>query len=120
MSEEALGLIPLLFSVVMLAPLCIGITRAAAAGRLLHNGGVGIRTRKTTRSQAAWQAGHAAALPIINHLWWMAGATVTIAVLVQWQAGGSWGIVAGLAGMGAEVAILMHAAKAAGHAAERS
>ena len=57
----------------------------------------------------------------VNDAYLRAGAlTVIIAVLVQWQAGGSWGIVAGLAGMGAEVAILMHATKAAGHAAERS
>lgn len=115
MSEEAVGLVPLLFSVVMLAALCIGVTHAAADGRLAHNGGVGIRTRRTTRSPEAWRAGHAAALPVLGWLWWVAGVTV----VMQWQLGGVWGIVAGLAGMSMEVAVLSYATRLAGRAADR-
>ena len=119
MSEEAVGLVPLLFSVVMLAALCIGVTRAAADGRLPHNGGVGIRTRRTTRSPEAWCAGHAAALPVLGWLWWVAGVTVVGAVVMQWHLGGVWGIVAGLAGMSMEVAVLSYATRLAGRAADR-
>lgn len=118
MSEELVGLILLLFSVVMLAPLCIGVTRAAADGRLFHNGGVGIRTKKTTRSAAAWQAGHRAALPVVGRLWWVAAGTVIVAALAQWQAGGSWGIGVGLTGMAVEVVVISWATQAAGRAAE--
>lgn len=120
MSEEAIGLIPLLFSVVMLAALCIGVARAAADGRLPHNGGVGIRTRRTTRSPQAWRAGHAAALPVLGWLWWVAVVTVVGAVVTQWQLGGAWGVVAGLVGMAAEVAVLSYATHLAGRAADRA
>lgn len=37
-------------------------TAAAAAGRLPRNASIGIRTRATTASDAAWVAGHRAAL----------------------------------------------------------
>ena len=118
MSEEAVGLVPLLFSVVMLAPLCIGVTRAAADGRLPHNGGVGIRTRRTTRSPEAWRAGHLAALPVLGWLWWVAAVTVVGAVVMQWQLGGAWGIVAGLVGLTVEVVVLSYATYLAGRAAD--
>lgn len=120
MSEETVGLAALLFSVVLLAGLCIWITRAAAEGRLPVDGSVGIRTRRTMRSAAAWEAGHAAALPILSRLWWVAGVTVVGAVVLQWQLGGAWGIVAGLTGLAVEVVILMYATYLAGRAADRT
>ncbi|MEL7975409.1 SdpI family protein [Isoptericola sp. F-RaC21] len=42
------------------------ITRAAARGQLGANGAVGIRTPATQRSEAAWEAGHRAALPLLR------------------------------------------------------
>lgn len=119
MSQEFIELFPLLFAVVMLAPLCIGVTRAAAEGWLLCNGGAGIRTKKTTRSQAAWQAGHQAALPIVSQLWSVAAGTVVMAVAVQWWSGGTWGIIVGLAGLFGECVVLFWAAHVAGQAAEQ-
>lgn len=42
---------------------CWRVTAAAARGHLPRNGGIGLRTRSTTASDAAWTAGHRAALP---------------------------------------------------------
>lgn len=42
--------------------LCWAVSRAGASGALGPNGAVGIRTRATRRSEAAWRAGHAAAV----------------------------------------------------------
>jgi hypothetical protein len=41
-------------------------TRRAADGRLARNPLVGIRTASTMRSDAAWRAGHAAAVPLAD------------------------------------------------------
>lgn len=43
-------------------------TLAAADGSLARNGGVGIRTAATRRSDAAWQAAHRAAVPLAQRL----------------------------------------------------
>ena len=40
------------------------VTRMGASGDMGRNGAVGIRTKATQRSDAAWHAGHAAALPV--------------------------------------------------------
>ena len=40
------------------------VTRRAADGRLGRNAFAGIRTGSTLRSEAAWRAGHAAAVPL--------------------------------------------------------
>ncbi len=42
-----------------------GMTFAAARGALALNPIVGIRTNATKRSDAAWKAGHSAALPFV-------------------------------------------------------
>ncbi len=42
----------------------LAVTRMGASGELGRNGAVGIRIRATRRSDEAWRAGHAAALPV--------------------------------------------------------
>lgn len=49
------------------------VTAAAANGRLARNGSVGIRTRATRSSDAAWRAGHQAALPASRALGFAGG-----------------------------------------------
>ena len=42
------------------------VTRMGAEGDMGRNSAVGIRLRATQRSDAAWRAGHAAALPVVK------------------------------------------------------
>ncbi|WP_431695963.1 SdpI family protein [Kocuria rhizophila] len=68
MHESSIGaLISIVSSLVVIAIL-YGVTRAGATGGMGRNSAVGIRTRATKRSDAAWQAGHAAALPVVRIL----------------------------------------------------
>jgi uncharacterized membrane protein len=62
--------VPLLPALGVAALQCAGgalvalVTRRAADGRLRRNQVAGIRTAATLRSDAAWRAGHAAAVPL--------------------------------------------------------
>jgi uncharacterized membrane protein len=70
------------FGLVLIAVLTELTTRAAADGDIPVNGLLGIRTAATKRSEAAWRAGHTAALPVL-HLTAVAavvGAAVTFVV----------------------------------------
>ena len=66
MDESSAGaLIGIVMSVVVLGILFV-VTRMGASGEMGRNGAVGIRTKATKRSDAAWRAGHAAALPVVR------------------------------------------------------
>ncbi|MFJ9553902.1 SdpI family protein [Nocardiopsis sp. NPDC101807] len=117
MVEEALGLVSVLFGVVGVSAVCIAVTRSGSDGRLPRDVAVGIRTRHTTASEAAWRAGHTAALPQVAATAWVAAATVVLAVLAQLSLGGGWGVVAGLGGMACEVIVLVRATMTADRAA---
>jgi uncharacterized membrane protein len=99
--------------------LSLYVTRAAAAGELPRNGLVGIRTRKTQRDDAAWQAGHAAATPLVRAVtvvcFAASGLILVGAAVTQEPA------VVGAAALLAAVAIvvlMLRAARVAGHAAD--
>lgn len=111
---------PPLFGVVLVSVVCIATTRAAASGSLGRNGGAGIRTKKTLASDAAWVAGHQAALPIIQWTGAVAALSVVVALLVQWRVDGQAGVFIALGGMLVEVVILLFATKAAGVAASKA
>ncbi|MFW6187769.1 MAG: hypothetical protein ACOC84_07225, partial [Actinomycetota bacterium] len=66
MESDLLALVPLLFGVVIVAVASLAVTGMAADGGLVRNGAAGIRTRHTRASDAAWQAGHVAALPLVT------------------------------------------------------
>ncbi|MCS5478843.1 SdpI family protein [Corynebacterium sp. YIM 101645] len=108
----------LLFGVVLVSVVCTWVARAGARGDLGRNDAVGLRTRDTRASDTAWQAGHAAALPLLNRTIWIAVATVVLAVVIQAAWGGQWGILVGLGGMTAEVGVLVLATRAANRAAK--
>lgn len=118
MEDQTAGLVMLLFSVVLVAVLCIVTTRQGAEGTLDRNGSVGIRTRHTQASDEAWRAGHAAAVPGVNRSGWVAAATVPLAVSAHVSWGGSWGNLAGLCGMLIQVTLLLFATRVANRAAQ--
>ena len=66
MESDLLALVPLLSGVVIVAVASLAVTGMAADGGLARNGAAGIRTRHTRASDAAWQAGHVAALPLVT------------------------------------------------------
>ena len=117
MSEEIGGLIPLLFTLVFLPGVCVAVTRQAADGLIGMNSSAGIRTRHTKVSDAAWTAGHRAALPVVKKMWPVAGVGILGAVAVQFAAGGAWGIGAAFLALLAETAVLIRSAAAANRAA---
>ncbi len=56
----------LLIGMVMLTMVCGGMASASAKGALSRNGAIGVRTKATTSSDAAWDTGHRAAAPIMR------------------------------------------------------
>lgn len=50
----------------MVGGMMVAIARMSANGSLIRNGAVGIRTSKTQASDAAWEAGHKAAAPVMR------------------------------------------------------
>jgi uncharacterized membrane protein len=99
--------------------LSLYVTRAAAAGELPRNGLVGIRTRKTQRDDAAWQAGHAAATPlvrVVTIVCFAASGLILVGAAVTQEPA-----VVGAAALSAAVAIvvlMLRAARVAGRAAD--
>lgn len=117
MDPELLGLLPLLLGVVTVPLVCVGVTRSAAQGRLARNDVVGLRTRHTRASDAAWQAGHAAALPLVTRIVPTAAGTVVLSVVAGFVVDLAAATVVGLVGFSAEVAQLLVAARTANRAA---
>lgn len=117
MTEDVIGLIPLLFTLGILPAICIAVTRQAAEGGIARNGSSGIRTKHTGASDEAWIAGHRAALPVVRRMWPVAVIGGVIAVAAQLVAGGPSGIILALATILALVVILVRAASAANRAA---
>ena len=94
-----------------------GVSRRAAGGRLRRNAVAGIRTRATLRSDAAWQAGHAAARGLSDAAAVVFVGTGVLAAVVRaapWFAG----VV--LVGMTAGAVLLVVGAARAGGAADRA
>lgn len=118
MDSSASSVAMLLFSVVLVAVVCVAITCMAAQGKIDRNSSVGIRTRRTQASDAAWQDGHAAALPLVNNIAWVAAITVLLAIVAQIAFSEPWGILTALAGMAVEIIVLLFAVKAANKAAK--
>lgn len=117
MSDDSLALIPLLFGIGLLPAVCVPLTRMAASGGVDRNSVVGIRTRHTQVSDAAWVAGHAAALPRVKTMVLVAVGTVVLAVVVTVWGGIGWGVAVAMAGFLIQVAVLIRATGAANEAA---
>lgn len=104
----------LLIGVVVLTGLSWAMVSACASGSLPRNGAVGIRTKATKSSDAAWDAGHRAAVPAMRRTAWFGSAAVVLTVLLLviarpgenpgWEVAvpviGFVGVVAGLCGAG--------------------
>ncbi|WP_088286229.1 SdpI family protein [Kineosporia sp. A_224] len=101
----------------VLAAALLATARAIAADRLPHNGVVGIRIPATYRSQAAWRAGHRAALPWLRAASAVAAAALVAAVLVASAGSPGAGLVVALTGYGLVVAVLLAATLVAARAA---
>jgi hypothetical protein len=115
--EELAGLVLLSFILLLLPAVCVAVTRQAAEGSIGVNASVGIRTRHTRASSAAWVAGHVAALPIMKIMWPVAGGGLLAAVVVQLIAGGPTDTGVAFLALIAQTAVLLYAAAAANRAA---
>lgn len=120
MSDDILALIPLLFGVVLIPTVGVLVTRMAAEGNMARNGAAGIRTRHTKASDAAWVAGHAAALPRVSATVPIAVGTVVGAGAATLLGGSGWGVGVGMAGFLAETAVLISATGPANAAARQA
>ncbi|MDO5511809.1 SdpI family protein [Corynebacterium sp.] len=116
MSEMIGPLIGVLTVALLFGP----VVRAAARGEFDRGGLVGIRTRHTQRSDAAWRAGHAAALPWARRCLVVAAAVVLLAVVAQWTLGDPAGLVVALCGLVGQVGLVVLATCAANTAARET
>jgi hypothetical protein len=119
-SDDILALIPLLFGVALIPTVGVLVTRMAAEGNMARNGAAGIRTRYTKASDAAWVAGHAAALPRVSATVPIAVGTVAAAGTATLLGGSGWGVGVGMVGFLAETAVLISATGPANAAARRA
>lgn len=117
MNSSLGSVVLMLFSVVLIAVVCISMTRMAAQAKLDRHSSAGIRSRHTQASNAAWKEGHSAALPLIYTIGWVAAITTPIAIATELALGTPWGILSDLAGMLCEVAVLLLATRVANNAA---
>ncbi|QHY97543.1 hypothetical protein SSPS47_20785 [Streptomyces sp. S4.7] len=67
---------------VMLGVLIHYVRNQVAAGKIRRNSAIGIRTKATMSSDAAWEAGHAAAAPLLAVTFLTAYALGAITVLI--------------------------------------
>ncbi|MCC9175609.1 SdpI family protein [Arthrobacter sp. zg-Y179] len=117
MAEELGGLIPLLLILILLPGVCVAVTRQAAEGLIGANAAAGIRTRYTKMSDAAWAAGHRAALPVVKKMWPVAVFGLLAALAVQLLAGGATGNGVASLALVIQTVVLIRAAAAANRAA---
>jgi len=80
----------------------------------------GIRTRHTQASDAAWAAGHTAALPRVSRTVPVAVATVVATVITTVLGGSGWGAAVGVTGLLVETVVLVSAAGVANAAARKT
>lgn len=106
-------------SLVMVGALLAWLAHASDQQHLGRNGAVGIRTRATLRSDAAWAAGHRAAVPLTRLSAWASwlGAGTTIALLALDQV---WAWMPLVAGYVAMFGLLMAATVQANRAARET
>jgi hypothetical protein len=119
-SDDLLALIPLLFGVGLIPVAGVPMARMAATGVLERNGVAGIRTRHTQASDAAWAAGHAAALPRVSRTVPVAITTVVATVITTVLGGSGWGAAVGVTGLLVETVVLVSAAGVANAAARKA
>ncbi|MCT1916744.1 SdpI family protein [Kocuria rhizophila] len=89
MDESSVGaLIGIVMSSAVLG-FVYAVIRAAASGFVDHNGFIGIHIKATHRSDEAWHAGHAAALPV-SRIILIAALAVDLLCLVLLCLGPTW------------------------------
>lgn len=111
------GLIIMLVGVLTIPAVGIPYIRMGARGELARNSWSGIRTKHTKISDAAWQAGHAAALPLASTTMWIALITIVLAIAVGLSAGEQQGALVGVIGLTGETVVLLLASRKADQAA---
>lgn len=105
---------------VLLALVVVAMDRAIRGGSLARNGLVGFRTRATTSSDPAWEAGNAAALPVLRPAVVAALVAVAAAVVVALVAPPSAREGVGLAAVGAGYAAVLGLVVIGGVRADRA
>lgn len=120
MSDDLLAVIPLLFGVALIPTVGVLVTRMAAEGNIARNGAAGIRTRHTQASDAAWVAGHTAALPRVSATVPIAVGTVLATGATTLLGGSGWGVGVGMVGFLAETVVLISATGPANAAARHA
>lgn len=96
-------LVPTALMAVTVGVVDLGIAGLIAAGQLPRNGLVGIRTRSTRRSDAAWEAGHRAAAPTLRISGVAALVLVALALVMRLP---GWEVSAVLSSIAAAVALV--------------
>lgn len=112
----------LLIGVVVLTMVCGSIASASARGALPRNGAIGIRTKATKSSDAAWDVGHRAAVPLMRWTTWfgvlMTVVTIVAVIVLRPGEGPGWEVAAPILGFVGVFVGLMAAGVVADRAAK--
>lgn len=106
---EMVGGVSLAFGLFVLAGLLPWVGRAGANGSLPLNDSVGIRSKHTRASPAAWTAGHAAAAPLLTAAGIIAATLGVLTIVLAVLFGATWGMAPALVtgGTGYTVAVAL-------------
>lgn len=121
---EPLAALSLAWTLLLLGVVFQMMNRQVLEGTLHNNGAFGIRTRATRSSDAAWQAGHLAAVPMVEISYRLAygwfALVLVLAVVMQATVDESFiPFILALVGIGVVVGISLWAAVQANRAAKR-
>lgn len=75
---------------VIVAVVCSQLSKAAARGDLPRSGAVGIRTKATKASDAAWEAGHEAVVPFARTLTLVVSGLAAVVIIIGFTVDAGW------------------------------
>lgn len=113
--------VPLVGGLLTLALVLLAVASGARSGSLERNGLIGLRTRSTRSSDAAWAAGHRAAYGALRATGWLCAGCAAVTLLVQLVVPASpAALLTGGVGYAGAVAGLLVSTRRADRAARRS
>ncbi|MGK9219873.1 SdpI family protein [Microbacterium sp. SA075R] len=107
------------YAVILIVSLCLAVV--SSRGRLARNLAVGVRTRQTLRSDAAWVAAQRASVPYLVALAAISGLHAVALLIVELTDGpSSWGHALAVGGFVLVVVVALLARRGADRAARRA
>lgn len=117
--DDAVGITVMLLGILLVGVLGWWVARRGASGTTGPNSLIGFRTRATLASDAAWQIGHLAALPLARTGLVVSISAVAAVIAATLLRGPAIGAVVGLVGLAAVTAVVIASCRRANSAAKQ-